>query len=257
MQMQKSNIISYVVFVFALVIVLINVVSLIFPSLIITLIDDTVDANPYGLGTWAIPVIVANIAVLVFGILYYTKRLPNLVKNGINFILNFEVSRNVATIVVMGIIFGYVGLGFEDLAVDESKSLADFNRVRDEIENWPFGQGSTELFNLHVKNFLLKSSQFLFQNYRVVPLIVSISLVLLTYFFTAQITEKRFAGIVAMIIVLQSNTFQTFDTIASYENSWIMFYLLSLYLIEKNGFFLLLHKLHHYFQSRLLPPICQ
>jgi len=236
MQIQKSSIVSYAVFVFALGIVLINLVSLIFPSLIITLIDETVDSNPYELGTWAIPVIVANIAILIFGILYYTKRLPNVVKNGINFILNFEVSRNVATIVVVGIVFGYVGLGFEDLAVDESKSLADFNRVKDEVENWPFGKGSSELFNLHVKNFLLKSSQFLFQNWRIVPFIVSISLVLLTYFFTVELTKKRFAGLVAMTVFLSSYTFQIFDTTASYENSWALLYLLSLYLIFKKWF---------------------
>ena len=87
-----------------------------------------------------------------------------------------------------------------------------------------------------LKNFLLKASYFLFQNWRVVPFIVSISLVLLTYFFTAEITKKRFAGIVAMIVFLQSYTFETFDTVAAYENSWVLFFLLSLYLIIKKWF---------------------
>ena len=136
----------------------------------------------------------------------------------------------------------------EDLSIDETKTLGDFNRVRDTVEKWPFDGEGTEktLFNLHVKNFLLKASYFLFQNWRVVPFIVSISLVLLTYFFTAEITKKRFAGIVAMIVFLQSYTFETFDTVALFlvekykdrimaEKAKIMISCLGLDCPERNG----------------------
>jgi len=229
MQKQNSSIVSYALFVFALVIVLINIISLFFPSLIITLVDDSViDAKPFELGTWAFPVLGANIGILIFGILYYSKKFPGFVKNSINFIRNFEVSRNVATIVMVGIIFGYIGFSIQELHVEEGKIFGDFERVKAVVEKWPFEPLAHDelLSNLHVKNFLLKSSQFLFQNYRVMPLIVSISLLLITYFFTAELTKKRFAGIIAMIILLQSNTFQEFDTIATYENSWVLFYLM-------------------------------
>ena len=243
MQKQNSSIVSYALFVFALVIVLINIISLFFPSLIITLVDDSViDAKPFELGTWAFPVLGANIGILIFGILYYSKKFPGFVKNSINFIRNFEVSRNVAIIVMVGIVFGYIGSAIQELSVDEGKTFGDFEHVKEAVENWPFGpvvgaeRPDESLFHLHVKNFLLKSSQFLFQNYRVMPLIVSISLLLLTYFFTAELTKKRFAGIIATIILLQSNTFQAFDTIATYEISWVLFYLLSLYLIIKKWF---------------------
>jgi len=143
---------------------------------------------------------------------------------------------------MVGIVFGYIGSAIQELSVDEGKTFGDFEHVKEAVENWPFGtvvgaeRPDESLFHLHVKNFLLKSSQFLFQNYRVMPLIVSISLLLLTYFFTAELTKKRFAGIIATIILLQSNTFQAFDTIATYENSWVLFYLFSLYLIEKKWF---------------------
>ncbi len=239
MQKQNSSIVSYALFVFALVIVLINIISLFFPSLIITLVDDSViDAKPFELGTWAFPVLGANIGILIFGILYYSKKFPGFVKNSINFIRNFEVSRNVAIIVMVGIVFGYIGSAIQELPVDEVTIFGDYERVKVAVENWPFEPVVHDglISNLHVKNFLLKSSQFLFQNYRVMPLIVSISLLLLTYFFTAELTKKRFAGIIATIILLQSNTFQAFDTIATYENSWVLFYLLSLYLIEKKWF---------------------
>jgi len=55
----------------------------------------------------------------------------------------------------------------------------------------------------------------------------------MVYFFTKQITNKRFAGLVAAIILLQSNVFLTFDTSVAYTNFWILFYLLSLYFMYK------------------------
>jgi hypothetical protein len=69
-----------------------------------------------------------------------------------------------------------------------------------------------------------------------VPFIVSIALLLLVYFFTVELTKKRFAGIVALLVLLQSYTFLIFDTVATYENSWVLFYLLSLYLIIKKWY---------------------
>jgi hypothetical protein len=81
--------------------------------------------------------------------------------------------------------------------------------------------------------FLEYSSLQIFDNYKVIPFIASISLLVLTYFFTTEITKKRFSGIVAMVIVLQSNVFLFYDTTAAYPSFWILFYLLSLFLILK------------------------
>jgi len=76
----------------------------------------------------------------------------------------------------------------------------------------------------------------IFQNVKVIPFIGSISLLLLTYFFTAKIANKRFAGLVAMVILLQSYTFLRYDTAATYSNFWTLFYLLSLYVIYKRWY---------------------
>ena len=73
----------------------------------------------------------------------------------------------------------------------------------------------------------------IFENYKVIPFMASIVLLVLTYIFTVELTKKRFAGIVAMVIVLQSYVFLMYDTTVSYPNFWILFYLLSLYLILK------------------------
>ena len=233
---QKFDIISWAVYISALAIVLINLASLFFPSLIIStlVIGSEFEGNPYEPGIWMIPVLVVNLFLLVFGILYYKKILPVKIRNSVNFIFKFEVPRNVAIFVVVGILFFYIGFAVNDSVLDESKQMGDFEGVLRTVENWPFGEGGESKLNvLHVKNFFLKISLEVFQNIKIMPFIASISLLLLTYFFTYEISKKRFAGILAMLILAQSYTFLRFDTVATYANFWTLFYLLSLYLVIK------------------------
>ena len=68
---------------------------------------------------------------------------------------------------------------------------------------------------------------------RILPFFASILVILFTYLLTAQITQKRFAGIISILVLIQSHTFLRFDTVAVYENFWVLFYLLSLYVINK------------------------
>lgn len=240
MSVLKTSKVSYIVFVIALVIVLINLTSLVFPSLIVTsIVGSAINADPWEPGAWAIPLITINLILLVFATLYYKKILPKFIRNSYNFILNFEVSRNVAFLVVLAVMFFYIGFTIPDLYDVEEELWADFIRVKLALDNWPFGDPKEideTLHFLYVKNFLLKSSEMLFQNFKVMPLVASAAILLLTYFFTFEITKKRFAGIVAMIILFQSRTFLEFDTIATYSNFWTLFYLLSLYLIYKKWY---------------------
>jgi hypothetical protein len=59
----------------------------------------------------------------------------------------------------------------------------------------------------------------------------------MTYLFTREVAKKRLAGIVAAAVLLSSTTFLQNDTLASYDNSWILFYLVSLYLMIKKWYF--------------------
>ena len=86
-------------------------------------------------------------------------------------------------------------------------------------------------FELYVKYTLLTISQNFFGDMRVVPFLASIALLVTTFFIAKEITQKRVPGIIAMVLVLQSNIFLTYDTSATYSNFWILFYVLSLYLI--------------------------
>ena len=80
---------------------------------------------------------------------------------------------------------------------------------------------------------LLDTSLDIFQNIKLLPFVSSILLVVVTFFLTYQITQKRFAGIISMVILLQSHTFLHFDTTAVYANFWVLFYVVSLYAINR------------------------
>jgi len=73
----------------------------------------------------------------------------------------------------------------------------------------------------------------LFDSYRVIPFLGSLVLLVLTYLLSMELSKKRFAGIVSMVVVMQSENFLTYDTLITYTNFWIVFYILSLYLIYK------------------------
>ncbi len=232
----KASRLSIGVFIFSLIIILINLTFLIFPSLFPTLSGSGVDVNPFEAGAWAMWVIPINLFLLGFGILFYKKILPKKIRNALNFILNFEVSRTVAIFVMVVIVFGYIGYVLDDIDNNEQELWGDFQRVEKTVQEWPFGRVDPELDVLHVKNFLLKVSLEVFDNIKIVPVLASISLLIVTYYFTVQITKKRFAGLVAATLVFQSHNFLQFDTIATYSNFWTLFYLVSLYVIHKKWY---------------------
>src|SRR6266571_1030161 len=75
---------------------------------LITSINGSTKGNPFEFGIWAFPLISTNLILLVIGILYHKKLLPRFIKESINFIFNFEVSRKIALIVVVSLIAIYV-----------------------------------------------------------------------------------------------------------------------------------------------------
>ena len=232
---KKLNLVTIIVFVFAISIVLINLVSLSYPALLITSVTGSEsDVNPFELGAWTVPVLSINLVILVFGLLYYRKLLPKTITKSFKSILNFEVSHKTAIIVFSIIIGIYITFTAGELTQDEGDRWGDWDTLGPIIETFPYGEeGPPALKFLYVKNFLLYSSQEVFQNVKIIPFIGSISLVFLTYFLTVQISKKRFAGLIAMVILLQSHTFLRYDTTATYSNFWTSLYLVSLYLIYK------------------------
>jgi len=232
---EKSRIITYFVLCFTLIVVILNIISLIFPALLLTtFVGSESDVKSFELGAWTIPFVLINLSLFVFGFLYYRKNLPKKIYNSFEFITNFEVTRRTAIIVFSIMIGIYIIFNIGELFQNEIDVWKDWKTLEPIIEKFPsMDEGTRGLRVLLMKNFLLYSSQEVFQNVKIIPFIGSISLVFLTYFLTVQISKKRFAGLVAMAILLQSHTFLRYDTTATFSNFWTAFYLVSLYLIYK------------------------
>jgi len=234
----SSKLVTYAAFLVTLGIVGISVFSVIFPAFIISnTYEFPNDLDPFETSPWTFPIIISSFSLLTLGFLYKNEKLPSQLYSGIKFILNFEISKKTAIIsgiIILGI---YIGLSSSELFLDERNQWSDYFILEDALEIWP----STEHWNVYIKEqntryvrmLLLDVSQDFFQNIKLLPFIASILVVVFTALITIQISKKRFAGIVSMIILLQSITFTDFDTIAVYENFWVLFYLISIYSIQK------------------------
>jgi len=215
-----------------------TIITIIFPSLFSSTFGKfSTSLVPYELGILGIPVILSNLAFLIFGITYYKKKLPSSISNYINRIRAFEIPKK-PTLIILLIIFGiYIGASTPELFLDESQEWGDYEILEDALKIWPDGESENiyieEQNDRYVRMFLLDTSQKIFQNIKILPFVASILVILFTYLLTVQITEKRFAGIIAVLVLIQSHTFLRFDTVAVYENFWVLFYLISIYVIKK------------------------
>ena len=240
--LENSEKVSYAVFFCTLVVVLLTLTPVIFPALFSSFFGMfTENLNPFELGYQSIFLIVSNVVIFGFGIAYYKKKIPSLVSNGIEKIRTFEIPKKTAIVSLAVILIVYIGLSTPELFLNESTSWSDYDSVLlPALEIWPFGQTNNiyvqEQNDRYVRMFLLDVSLDIFQNIKLLPFVASILVVVFTYLVTVQFCQKRFAGIIAVIVLLQSYTFLKFDTIAVYENFWVLFFLISLYVIEKKWF---------------------
>jgi len=239
---ENTQKVSYLVFLCTLVVVLLTLIPVIFPALFSSYFGMfTENLDPFELGYLTTFLIVSNAIIFGFGIAYYKKKIPSLVHDVVEKIRTFEISKRVAVISLVIILGVYVGLSTPELFLDEGDEWGDYHDVLlPALEIWPFGQSDDiyiqEQNDRYVRMFLLDVSLDIFQNIKILPFIASILVVVFTYLITVQFCQKRFAGIIAVIVLLQSYTFLKYDTVAVYENFWVLFFLISLYVIEKKWF---------------------
>tara|TARA_B100000809_G_scaffold248332_1_gene278294 strand:+ start:130 stop:1341 length:1212 start_codon:yes stop_codon:yes gene_type:complete len=235
---KSSKILYHLVFFTTLSIVVFSLFAIIFPSFLMTVFYPyTTTLQPFESSVWLVPIISSNSILLVIGFAYYRKKLPLQIYKGIEFILNFEISKKTALLTGIIILVVYIGFSLPELAIDEATQYDDWGVLESALEVWPSTDSDDIYINeqntRYVRMLLLDASSDLFQNIKLLPFVASILLVVVTFFLTYQITQKRFAGIISMVILLQSHTFLHFDTIAVYENFWVLFYVVSLYAINK------------------------
>ena len=233
-----SKTITSAAFLFSIGIIGVSIISVIFPALIISqTYEFPLDLNPFEISPWILPIFFSAIFLLIFGFLHYKKKLPFTLSNAINRIINFEISKRISIILGISILSIYIGLSVPELFIDESEQWPDFLVLESALNIWP----STDHLSVYVKEqntryvrmILLDFSQEFFENIKLLPFVASIFTVIFTALITIQISKKRLAGIIAMLVLLSSTTFTDFDTIAVYENFCVLFYLISLYSINK------------------------
>ena len=240
--LESSQYVSYAVFFCTLVIVLLTLIPVIFPALYSSFFGMfTENLNSFEPGYQSVFLIVSNIVIFGFGIAYYKNKIPSTVHDAVEKIRTFEISKKLSIISLIIILGIYVGLSSPELLLNEADDWSDYHAVLiPALEIWPFGEAQDiyvqEQNDRYVRMFLLDVSLDIFQNIKLLPFIASILVVVFTYLITTQFCQKRFAGIIAVIVLLQSYTFLKYDTIAVYENFWVLFFLISLYAIQKKWF---------------------
>ncbi len=232
------KVLYHLVFFVTLSIVVFSLFAIIFPGfLLVAFSPYQINLEPFESSVWLVPIVSSNSILLIIGFAYYRKKLPLQIHRGIEFILNFEISKKTALLAGMIILVIYIGFSLPELAIDEGTQWNDWIRIQKGLEIWPSADHEDVVVNeyntRYVKMFLLKASLDIFQNAKALIFVASILLAVVTFFLTHQITQKRFAGIISMVILLQSHTFLHFDTIAVYDNFWILFYVASLYVINR------------------------
>jgi len=174
--------------------------------------------------------LIFNFCLLIITVLFLKNKIPSSLKNKFKKIFSFELSKR-KTILIMCIIFSlYIITTINEL--DDSEALWGDSRHVYNLAK-AFNILEVELsFNI-IKFYLLNLSIELFDNIRVIPFIASNLLLVISYLITKEITKKRFAGIISILVILQSSLFLKYDTSATYDNFWVLFYFISIYLIIK------------------------
>jgi len=233
--------ISYIVFSSAFIVVLLILTAMIFPALFSSYFGlYGEELEPFEYGHQSTFVIIGNAVIFSLGILYYKKKIPSVLDNVIEKVRTFEISKKVSIVSFLIILGIYVGLTSPELFIDESTQWGDYEVLAEGLKLWPFGESDNiyvqEQNDRYVRMFLLDISHDIFQNVKFLPFLASILVIFFTYLLAIQFSEKQFAGIISVIVLLQSHLFLKYDTIAVYENFWVMFYLISLYAIRKKWF---------------------
>ncbi len=93
--------IPWAIFLFSISVVLLTLVSVVFPALIASS-DSTIEelksigvelfeVEPFQVGVWAAPLIIVNIFVFISLFLYFKKNLPESFRKLVDFIFGFEI----------------------------------------------------------------------------------------------------------------------------------------------------------------------
>ena len=219
-------------------VVLFSLISVVFPGLIISIVDTNLFGETFEIGAMGMPFLIVNVVIFSLIVLGIKQRLPNAFTDVIQKILSFDISKKNSFGILIIILSIYVVVTVNELSIYELNQYGDFLVLEKAVKIWPEQESENkylaEQLDRHVRMGLLVASEEVFNNIKIIPYLASIFLLITTYFLTVKLSEKNFTGLIAVILILQSSTFYVYDTIAVYENFWVLFYVFSIYLIFKN-----------------------
>ena len=177
--------------------------------------------------------LIFNFSLLIIIVLFLKNKIPSSLKNKFEKVFSFELSKRKTTLIICIIFSVYIITSINELDDNEeyfSDSVHVFNFAK------TFDILEVGLVPSVIKYYLLNLSIELFDNIKIIPFIASNLLLVISYLITKEITKKRFAGIISVLVILQSSLFLKYDTIATHENFWTLFYFISIYLIIKRPY---------------------
>ena len=223
--------------IFSLIIVGISLTPVLFPGLITANVGFQEYPNQFEFGSNSVLLLVGNITMITFGVLSYKKKLPNFIQTPATKFLKKNISNKITVILLLVILIPYIGFTTPELFLDEYEQAGDYEIFLAAKEIFPFGQTTfveaVEQNDRYVRMILLLTSLDILGNVKIIPFLGSIALLLTTFFLTRQLTKNNIAGVVSMLVLIQSYTFLRYDSFAMYENFWVLFYIISLYIIQK------------------------
>jgi len=238
-----------IVFLFALIMVGISLLSVIFPALILTEFGNISSDyyEKFEIGNNAILLILSNVIILSLGYIYKKNKLETF-SSFVNKIRDFDISKKQSLIVGIIILVVYTVITIPELSIDEATQWGDYSILTSALETFPETNSGEQIQDEQnsrfVRMILLGFSQDYFDNIKTIPFISSIILIALVGLIAFEISHKKVAGLISMLVLIQSYTFLEYDTIAVYENLWVTFFLFSIYTIHKkwhlSGIFYLL-----------------
>ena len=101
LELNKNSIISWIIFLATLVVVLITLITIVFPAFLLgstSGIKYPVQIDIFETGIWTYQLLIANFIVFGLLILHYKNKLPQEITKLFKFIFNFEISTKSCTV---------------------------------------------------------------------------------------------------------------------------------------------------------------
>ena len=170
----KKQALAFLISIFSLFVAGITLISIVFPSLIISNFGiHSSNLEIFEIGNNALVILSCNLFLIIFGILFYKNKLPDRIQTSISYLLHKQLSTKITIILISIIILPYIIFTIPELLIDEATQAPDYEIFLAAKEIFPFGKTTfteaTEQNDRYVRMILLITSLEIFQNVKIIP----------------------------------------------------------------------------------------